>query len=73
MPAVKDRPLIQPVGFSAEHGTLKLLEDEPALQPGAKISLVAGYGDLTVFLHERLIGVRNGRIETVWPIPRAVA
>jgi hypothetical protein len=29
---------------------------------------VCGYGDSTLFLHDELYGVRDGRVETAWAI-----
>ena len=35
---------------------------------GDKIEWYVGYGDMTVFLHDQLYGVRGGVVETIWPI-----
>ncbi|WP_347558374.1 DSD1 family PLP-dependent enzyme [Robbsia sp. KACC 23696] len=55
-------------GFSAEHAKLELGQDATLPRIGERIAFVPGYGDTTVHLHQALYGVRNGRIETVWPI-----
>jgi D-serine deaminase-like pyridoxal phosphate-dependent protein len=55
-------------GFSAEHAKLELAQDAILPRVGDRIAFVPGYGDTTVHLHQALYGVRDGRIEVVWPI-----
>ena len=66
------RPLIagsvKAVALSAEHGRIELAEPDTALKVGDKIEFVVGYSDTTVCLHDELYGVRDGRVEVVWPI-----
>ncbi len=38
------------------------------LKVGNKIDLVAGYGDSMVFLHDHLVGIRTGKVETACAI-----
>lgn len=56
------------IRLSAEHGKIEL--EEPSEKPriGDKIELIVGYSDTTVHLHEELVGVRKGIIESVWRI-----
>jgi D-serine deaminase-like pyridoxal phosphate-dependent protein len=54
--------------FSAEHGNLSLEGPNHGLQVGDTLELIVGYSDATVFLHDQLYGVRDGLVETVWPI-----
>lgn len=67
-PDVWDLPGVRGIAFSAEHGTIAL--DHPSDTPaiGDKLRLGIGYSDQAVHLHECLIGVRNNRVEAVWPI-----
>ncbi|MEA2510856.1 MAG: D-threonine aldolase [Thermomicrobiales bacterium] len=67
-PIVKGMPTSQPIALSAEHG--KILLDAPCDTPraGERIEFVVGYGDQCNHLHENFIGVRNGIVETIWPI-----
>ena len=66
----------QPVGlpegsipsWSAEHLTYVLAQAQERIRPGDTIDFVVGYGDVTVFLHDLLYGVRRGRVEKVWPV-----
>jgi D-serine deaminase-like pyridoxal phosphate-dependent protein len=56
------------LGCSAEHGTIKLAEPSSTPRVGDKLRFVVGYGDTTVFLHDNFYGIRDGRVEVVWPI-----
>ena len=68
MPQVKAVAGARLVKMNAEHGILELDGARIPLKVGDKIDLVVGYGDNTVFLHDHLFGVRNGKIETAWAI-----
>jgi len=67
------RPLdlsgIREIKASAEHGIIELETANDALAVGDALDLTVGYGDATVFLHDRLYGVRDGTVEVVWEIP----
>lgn len=58
------------VSMSASHGVVALDAPDTSVKVGDLHDFVVGYGDSTVFLHERLYGVRNGTVEVVWDIPR---
>ena len=68
MPRVKDTPGVLLDHCTAEHGILAVDPAVAAVQIGDRLNLVPGYEDLTVFLHDQLIGVRAGRVEAVWAI-----
>ena len=53
---------------SAEHGTLTLDAPNHTLEVGDTLDFLVGYGDETVCLHDTLLGLRAGTVETVWPI-----
>jgi D-serine deaminase-like pyridoxal phosphate-dependent protein len=53
---------------SAEHGTVALDAPDAQTSVGDTLDFRVGYGDVTVCLHDRLYGVRNGVVEVVWPI-----
>ena len=55
--------------WTNEHGRLDLKGRNPGLAVGDKIRIVPSHCDTTVGLHDWFVGVRNGRVETVWPIP----
>ena len=54
--------------LSAEHTKIELAQPSVAPRIGDKVELVVGYSDTTVHLHEEIVGVRGGRIESVWPV-----
>jgi 3-hydroxy-D-aspartate aldolase len=41
---------------------------KPTLQPGDRVRLIPSHIDPTVNLHEWYVGVRDGRVEVLWPI-----
>ena len=47
---------------------IHLAEENTSLRPGDPLDYMVGYGDNTVFLHERLYGIRNGEVETIWEV-----
>ena len=53
---------------SAEHATIELAEPNGSPGVGDRVEFVAGYCDSTLFLHDELYGIRDGRVEAVWPI-----
>lgn len=67
---IRGRPLPDAVftGLSAEHGILQLGPQSQDLKIGDKIEVLPGYADFTTPLHDCFLGLRNGVVETVWPI-----
>jgi D-serine deaminase-like pyridoxal phosphate-dependent protein len=71
-----DAAMPEPIGLgklasmslSAEHTVVHLAEPSDSPRVGDKVEFVVGYTDTTVNLHDELIGIRNGRVEIVWPI-----
>ncbi len=61
-------PNVASVGLSAEHGKIELTGPAGAPHLGDKFEFIAGYSDTTIFLHNELYGIRNGLVETVWPL-----
>ena len=55
-------------GVSDEHGRLKIAPHAKPLSLGEKLWLIPGHCDPTVNLHDWYVGVRNGRVEALWPI-----
>lgn len=56
------------IAFSAEHGNIHL--EAPSEEPkvGDRLEFRIGYADQCNHLHENFYGIRNGVIETIWPI-----
>jgi len=67
LPLVHDLPGAECVRVSDEHGVLKLGPDVP-LRLGDRVMLIPGHCDPTVNLHDWYVGVRKGRVESIWPI-----
>src|SRR5229473_463102 len=67
-PWVHDRPDVEVIGVSDEHGKLKVGPRARPLSLGEKVWLIPGHCDPTVNLHDWYVGVRKGRVETLWPI-----
>jgi D-serine deaminase-like pyridoxal phosphate-dependent protein len=56
------------VRASDEHGKLDLKRPTNRLRIGDKVKLVPGHCDPTVNLYDWYVGVRDGRVEALWPI-----
>lgn len=71
-PFLRPEPLVEGVGRldigSAEHGTLQLASPEAPIQVGDKVRFIVGYTDMTVFLHDRIYGVRGDEVEQVFEV-----
>lgn len=66
-PVLRDFPGCRVIGLSAEHATIAL---EPGIdwKIGEKVHVVPGYSDFTFVLHDRVLGLRGGRVEAVWDL-----
>src|SRR5438046_9751151 len=51
-----------------EHGVLALGENARSLRVGDRVSIVPNHVCTAINLHERTVGVRHDRIQTVWKI-----
>ncbi len=61
-------PPIKDFQMSAEHGIVTLEAPDSTIKVGDVFDFIVGYGDSTVFLHDRLYGIRDGIVEVVWDI-----
>ena len=68
MPLVHEMPRTGYAGAADEHGRLILAEADRGLAVRDKVRQVPGHCDPTVILYDWLVGVRAGRVESVWPI-----
>ncbi|MCX6022869.1 MAG: hypothetical protein NTZ05_14305 [Chloroflexi bacterium] len=59
---------VKSANLSAEHARIELTEPNTTLRVGDKLEWVVGYSDTTVHLHEEMYGIRDGRVEVVWPV-----
>ena len=67
-PTVWQRPDIVYTGASDEHGKLQYGSETAAPKVGEKLRLVPGHCDPTVDKFDWYVGVRNGRVECLWPV-----
>jgi 3-hydroxy-D-aspartate aldolase len=66
LPVIFGRTDVKYIKCSDEHGVI----DDPAgvLKVGDKLKLVPGHCDPTCNVHDWYVGVRNGKVEVVWPV-----
>ncbi len=66
LPFIYGRDDVKYIKCSDEHGVI----DDPngVLNVGEKLRLVPGHCDPTANVHDWYVGVRNGKVETVWPV-----
>jgi 3-hydroxy-D-aspartate aldolase len=67
-PWVHGRPGMECAGISDEHSKLTMTRGATPPILGDKIWLIPGHCDPTVNLHDWYVGVRNGRVDALWPI-----
>ena len=63
-----DLPEVESPLLHAEHGVMILKEPAESPRLGDKVEFIVGYADTTVCLHDEMYGIRNDRVEVVWPI-----
>jgi 3-hydroxy-D-aspartate aldolase len=66
LPVVFGRDDVEYIACSDEHGVVS--DPGNALRVGDKLRLVPGHCDPTANLHDWYVGVRNGKVETLWPV-----
>ena len=66
LPFVFGRDDVEYVKCSDEHGIVA--DPDGVLKVGEKLHLVPGHCDPTANVHDWYVGVRNGKVESVWPV-----
>ena len=66
LPFIFGRDDVEYIKCSDEHGVIS--DPKGALKVGDKLRLVPGHCDPTANVHDWYVGVRNGKVETVWPV-----
>jgi 3-hydroxy-D-aspartate aldolase len=66
LPVIYGRNDVKYVKCSDEHGVIEDLEN--VLKVNEKLRLVPGHCDPTCNVHDWYVGVRNGKVETLWPV-----
>jgi len=58
---------VESVVLSAEHGSIRLSEPNTEIRVGDQLSLLVGYSDQAVHLHEQIYATRGGKVAAIWP------
>ena len=66
LPVIFGRTAVEYVKCSDEHGVIA--DPDGVLKVGDKLKLVPGHCDPTCNVHDWYVGVRNGKVEALWPI-----
>ena len=66
LPVIAERDDIEYMSCSDEHGIIS--DPSNVLQINEKLKLIPGHCDPTCNLHDWYVGVRNGRVEQLWPV-----
>jgi 3-hydroxy-D-aspartate aldolase len=66
LPVIFGRTDVKYVKCSDEHGVVA--DPEGVLKVNDKLRLVPGHCDPTCNVHDWYVGVRNGKVETLWPV-----
>jgi 3-hydroxy-D-aspartate aldolase len=66
LPVIHGRSDVKYISASDEHGVIE--DERGVLKINEKLKLVPGHCDPTCNLHDWYVGVRNGRVEVVWPV-----
>ncbi|MFN3280447.1 MAG: 3-hydroxy-D-aspartate aldolase BhcC [Tabrizicola sp.] len=66
LPVIFGRDDVKYVKCSDEHGVIE--DPQGVLKVGDKLKLIPGHCDPTCNVHDWYVGVRNGKVECVWPV-----
>ncbi|KQU73688.1 alanine racemase [Aminobacter sp. DSM 101952] len=66
LPFVYGRDDVKYIKCSDEHGVVE--DPDGVLKINEKLKLVPGHCDPTCNVHDWYVGVRNGKVETLWPV-----
>jgi 3-hydroxy-D-aspartate aldolase len=66
LPVIHGRNDVKYVNASDEHGVIE--DPHGVLRINEKLKLIPGHCDPTCNLHDWYVGVRNGKVEVVWPV-----
>ena len=67
MPVVKDAEDAEVYHLAEEHGLIRV-NPESRLDVGDKLELIPSHCCTTVNLHDQYYGIRNDKVEVVWPV-----
>ena len=55
-------------GMSVEHGHVDVSRCDHRFRVGERLMVIPLHQGMTLNLHDELIGVRNGKVEAIWPV-----
>ena len=65
LPVIKGRDDLRLSKLNAEHGIIEVSDASVRTEPGDLIELWAQYSDATVNLHQRMYGIRHGKVTEI--------
>lgn len=68
LPSVKSVAGLKLKALHAEHAPIEILEPTVNVEVGDKIEIAVQYHDGTIHLHDRMYGIRNGKVEQIFSI-----
>jgi D-serine deaminase-like pyridoxal phosphate-dependent protein len=68
MPVIKGQDGLRLRKLNAEHGIIDILNPLVSLEAGDTLEIWAHYSDATINLHERIYGVRDGKVEEIFQL-----
>ena len=66
LPVILGREDLRYVEASDEHGVIT--DPDDTLRVNEKLRIVPGHCDPTCNLHDWYVGIRNGKVEVIWPV-----
>ncbi len=66
LPYIFGRNDVEYIKCSDEHGVIS--DPQAVLRVNEKLKLVPGHCDPTCNVHDYYVGIRNGKVETLWPV-----
>ncbi len=66
LPTIYGRKDVEYIKCSDEHGVIS--DPQGVLKVGERLKLVPGHCDPTANIHDWYVGVRQGKVEVVWPV-----
>ena len=61
-------PEIQIYGMSVEHGHVDVSASTHQFRVGERVSIIPLHQEMCLNLHDELVGMRNGKVEVIWPV-----
>jgi D-serine deaminase-like pyridoxal phosphate-dependent protein len=63
-----EHPEVSIYGMSVEHGHVDVSASSHRFRVGERLTVIPLHQEMCLNLHDELVGVRDGRVEVVWPV-----